>query len=165
MAAAVHNGSFLNVLGQLQEVLAHHEDGGTAHQHGDEQTGIGVDQTPLLHVQVVGDDRHVGGDHHSHQDQVEQESSALEIKAGEGTRPFYIYADEQGKVADLQAEDSTHKEKKYDLTHTVVHNSKGELLPSTGGKGTFWLITIGTLLAIGFAVFLITHKKMSVYND
>ena len=92
-------------------------------------------------------------------------SLPVEIKAGEGTRPFYIYADEQGKVADLQAEDSTHKEKKYDLTHTVVHNSKGELLPSTGGKGTFWLITIGTLLAIGFAVFLITHKKMSVYND
>jgi hypothetical protein len=31
--------------------------------------------------------------------------------------------------------------------------------------GTFWLITVGTMLAIGFAVFLITHKKMSVYTD
>jgi hypothetical protein len=31
--------------------------------------------------------------------------------------------------------------------------------------GTFWLITIGTLMAIGFAVFLITHKKMSAYTD
>jgi LPXTG-motif cell wall-anchored protein len=51
------------------------------------------------------------------------------------------------------------------LTHTVVHNSKGVVLPSTGGEGTFWLITIGTLMAIGFAVFLITHKKMSVYTD
>jgi LPXTG-motif cell wall-anchored protein len=51
------------------------------------------------------------------------------------------------------------------LTHTVVHNSKGVVLPSTGGMGTFWLITIGTILAIGFAVFLITHKKMSVYTD
>ena len=39
------------------------------------------------------------------------------------------------------------------------------VIPSTGGTGTFWLITIGTLLAIGFAVFLITHKKMSVYTD
>ena len=27
------------------------------------------------------------------------------------------------------------------------------------------LITIGSLMAIGFAVFLITHKKMSVYAD
>jgi LPXTG-motif cell wall-anchored protein len=47
----------------------------------------------------------------------------------------------------------------------VVHNSKGVELPSTGGEGTFWLITIGSLLAIGFAVFLITHKKMTIYND
>ena len=46
-----------------------------------------------------------------------------------------------------------------------MENSKGVELPSTGGMGTFWLITIGTLLAIGFAVFLITHKKMSVYAD
>ena len=92
-------------------------------------------------------------------------SVPVEIKAGEAIRPFYIYADEEGHVADIQEEDATHKEKKYDLTHTVVHNSQGQVLPSTGGEGTFWLITIGTLLAIGFAVFLITHKKMSVYTD
>lgn len=89
----------------------------------------------------------------------------IEIKAGEGTRPFVIYADEDGNVADIQMEDGTYKEYKLDLTHTVVHNSKGVELPSTGGMGTFWLITIGTLVAIGFAVFLITHKKMSVYAD
>ena len=89
----------------------------------------------------------------------------VEIKAGEGTRPFYIFADEDGKVADILAENATHSEIRYELTHTVVHNSKGVELPSTGGEGTFWLITIGTLLAIGFAVFLITHKKMSIYND
>lgn len=92
-------------------------------------------------------------------------SLPVEIKAGEGIRPFYIYADDNGRVADIQEEDGIHKEKKYDLTHSVVHNSKGEILPSTGGMGTFWLITIGTLLAIGFAIFLITHKKMSVYTD
>lgn len=92
-------------------------------------------------------------------------SVPVEIKAGEGIRPFYIYADEEGHVADIQEEDATHKEKKYDLTQTVVHNSMGEVLPSTGGVGTFWMITIGTLLAIAFAVFLITHKKMSVYTD
>ena len=92
-------------------------------------------------------------------------TAPVEIKAGEGTRPFTIFADENGNVADIQQTDGVHTENIYNLTHTVVHNSKGVELPSTGGMGTFWLITIGTLLAIGFAVFLITHKKMSVYTD
>ncbi|MBE6917777.1 MAG: LPXTG cell wall anchor domain-containing protein [Ruminococcaceae bacterium] len=92
-------------------------------------------------------------------------SLPVEIKAGEGIRPFIIFADEDGNVADIQVEDGVYKEYRLDLTHTVVHNSKGVELPSTGGEGTFWLITIGTLMAIGFAVFLITHKKMSIYND
>ena len=87
------------------------------------------------------------------------------LKAGENITPFSIFAAANGSVADIQAEDGVHTEHRYDLTHTVVHNSKGVVLPSTGGEGTFWLITIGTLLAIGFAVFLITHKKMSVYTD
>ncbi len=89
----------------------------------------------------------------------------VKFEAGKDIRPFSIFADEDGNVADVQEEDGIHTENRYDLTHTVVHNSKGVVLPSTGGMGTFWLITIGTLLAIGFAVFLITHKKMSVYTD
>ena len=89
----------------------------------------------------------------------------VEFKAGEEIRSFNIFADENGNVANIQQTDGVHHEINYDLTHTVVHNSKGVVLPSTGGMGTFWLITIGTLLAIGFAVFLITHKKMSVYTD
>ena len=89
----------------------------------------------------------------------------VEFKAGEDIRPFAIFADKDGNVADIQQTDGVHTEISYDLTHTVVHNSKGVVLPSTGGEGTFWLITIGTLMAIGFAVFLITHKKMSVYTD
>ena len=89
----------------------------------------------------------------------------VEFKAGEEIRSFTIFADENGNVANIQQTDGVHHEINYDLTHTVVHNSKGVVLPSTGGMGTFWLITIGTLLAIGFAVFLITHKKMSVYTD
>ena len=92
-------------------------------------------------------------------------TTPVELKAGEGIRPFYVYADADGKVADVQEEDVTHKENKYDVTHTVVHNSKGTELPSTGGKGAFMLISIGTMIAIGFAVLLITQKKMSVYHD
>ena len=89
----------------------------------------------------------------------------VKLEAGKETRPFIIFADKDGKVADIQVEDGVHSEIEYYLTHTIVHNSKGVVLPSTGGEGTFWLITIGTLLAIVFAVFLITHKKMSVYVD
>lgn len=89
----------------------------------------------------------------------------VKFEAGKDIRPFSIFADKDGNVADIQEEDGIHSEERYDLTHTVVHNSKGVVLPSTGGMGTFWLITIGTILAIGFAVFLITHKKMSVYTD
>ena len=92
-------------------------------------------------------------------------SVPVEIEAGVGMRSFVIYADKNGNVADIQEEDATHTEHVYDLTHIVVHNSQGKVLPATGGEGTFWLIAIGSLLAIGFAVFLITHKKMSVYVD
>ena len=53
----------------------------------------------------------------------------------------------------------------YSVYNATIENNRGVELPSTGGMGTFWLITIGTVLAIGFAVFLITHKKMSVYAD
>ena len=48
---------------------------------------------------------------------------------------------------------------------TEVENNKGVELPSTGGQGTMLMITIGTMMAIAFAVLLITQKKMSVYHD
>ena len=92
-------------------------------------------------------------------------TTPVEIKAGEGTRSFIIFADTAGNVADIQQTDGVHTEKTYDLTHTVVHNSKGTELPSTGGEGAFMLISIGTMIAIGFAVLMITQKKMSVYRD
>lgn len=92
-------------------------------------------------------------------------SLPVEIVAGEGTKAFTVFADANGNVADIQTEDGTHRENIYQLTSTVVHNSKGIELPSTGGHGTAALITIGTVMVIGFAVFLITHKKMSVYVD
>ena len=89
----------------------------------------------------------------------------VEIKAGEGTKPFSVFADEHGNVADIQQEDGIHEEIRYDLSQTVVHNSKGLELPSTGGEGAFLLITFGTMIAIAFAVLLITQKKMSIYKD
>lgn len=78
---------------------------------------------------------------------------------------FTIFADSEGKVKDIVQAENGFTEYHYNISYTVIQNSKGTELPSTGGEGTFWMITIGTLMAIGFAVFLITHKKMSVYND
>ena len=46
-----------------------------------------------------------------------------------------------------------------------IVNKTGTVLPSTGAAGTMWLIFGGAML-IGFAaVFMITRKKMSVYED
>ena len=92
-------------------------------------------------------------------------STPVELIAGEGTKGFNIFADGNGNVADIQDDDGIHSEIIYQLTSTVVHNSKGVELPSTGGEGTMMLITIGTVIAMAFAVLLITHKKMTIYND
>ena len=46
-----------------------------------------------------------------------------------------------------------------------VENHKGVVLPETGGEGTFFLIVGGALLIMVAAVFMITRKKMSVYED
>lgn len=50
------------------------------------------------------------------------------------------------------------------LTKTIENNT-GTVLPSTGAQGTFMLITGGTLLVVLAAVFMITRKKMSIYED
>ena len=68
-------------------------------------------------------------------------------------------------VADLRETDGTHKEKTYNLTNAEVFNSTGLELPSTGGTGRTIIFTAGTILAMVFAVLLITHKKMSIYTD
>lgn len=46
-----------------------------------------------------------------------------------------------------------------------IENYKGAVLPETGAEGTFLLIGGGALLVLVAAVFMITRKKMSVYED
>ena len=89
----------------------------------------------------------------------------VELVAGQNSKPFTIFADSNGNVADIQQTDGIHTAINYELTQTVVHNSKGMQLPSTGGEGAFMLITFGSLLAMAFAVLLITQKKMTLYKD
>ena len=46
-----------------------------------------------------------------------------------------------------------------------INNSTGTILPSTGAAGTMWLIIGGTVLVVLAGVFMITRKKMSVFED
>lgn len=46
-----------------------------------------------------------------------------------------------------------------------VTNLTGTVLPSTGAKGTMMLIGGGSVLIVLAAVFMITRKKMSIYED
>lgn len=50
------------------------------------------------------------------------------------------------------------------ITDDIVNNT-GIELPETGAKGTMMLITISTLFIMVAAVFMITRKKMSIYED
>lgn len=93
-------------------------------------------------------------------------SAPVKIEVGEGkSEDFSVYANTSGEVADTEQDMEGYTKHTFGVTKATVGNSKGVELPSTGGKGTTMLITFGSLIAIGFAVFLITHKKMSIYTD
>lgn len=93
-------------------------------------------------------------------------SAPVMIEVGEGkSEDFSVYADADGKVADTEQDVTGYTKHTFDVIEATVGNSKGVELPSTGGKGTTMLIAFGSLIAIAFAVFLITHKKMSIYTD
>ena len=46
-----------------------------------------------------------------------------------------------------------------------VENKTGTVLPETGAKGTLMLITISTMFVMVATVFMVTRKKMSIYED
>lgn len=50
------------------------------------------------------------------------------------------------------------------ITKDIVNNT-GVILPETGAKGTLMLIGGGSMFVLVAAVFMITRKKMSVYED
>ena len=50
------------------------------------------------------------------------------------------------------------------ITKDIV-NQTGTVLPETGAKGTFLLITASTMFVMIAVVFMVTRKKMSVYED
>ena len=50
------------------------------------------------------------------------------------------------------------------ITKAIVNNT-GTVLPETGAEGTFLLITASTMFVMVAVVFLVTRKKMSIYED
>ena len=63
-----------------------------------------------------------------------------------------IFADNDGTIED-------------GLLEGDVVNHKGVELPETGAEGTMFLIGGGAMLVVVAAVFLVTRKKMSIYED
>lgn len=91
--------------------------------------------------------------------------TAKKVTVGATNDTFIIIADENGNVYNEESASGDKVQYTYTATSTVVPNNKGVELPSTGGEGTMRLITVGTVIAIAFAALLITHKKMTVYED
>lgn len=50
------------------------------------------------------------------------------------------------------------------ITKDIV-NKTGTVLPETGARGTFMLISISTMFVMVATVFMVTRKKMSIYED
>ena len=75
--------------------------------------------------------------------------------------------DEDGNVTEQKGSNITVDGTTYYVNHTAINveNFSGVELPSTGGEGTMMMITIGTMVAMAFAVLMITQKKMSIYQD
>ena len=88
-----------------------------------------------------------------------------EVVVGDTTSTFFVILDENKNVVDSNMVSEGQTKKEYTATSVTVENSKGVQLPSTGGMGTMMLITFGTMIAIAFAVLMITQKKMSIYRD
>ncbi len=53
----------------------------------------------------------------------------------------------------------------YETLVKKVNNQSGTVFPQTGAKGTTMFIIIGSVLAMAAVIFMVTRKKMSVYED
>lgn len=92
-------------------------------------------------------------------------SAPTKVTVGSTNDTFIIISDANGNVYDEESASGDHINNTYTATATVITNNKGVELPSTGGEGAMRLITFGAIIAIAFAALLITHKKMTVYED
>lgn len=90
-------------------------------------------------------------------------ATAVEIVIDGTTETYVFKTDDDGNV--VEDADATMIHTYTKVEGEGVINNKGLELPSTGGKGTMMLITFGSVIAMAFAVLLITQKKMTIYHD
>ena len=94
---------------------------------------------------------------------VDSNHKAEWVKGGNSAFNDVIAKDAEGKVvfADAAGEDAVEDGK----LEGDIENYKGTILPETGAKGTMMLIGGGALLVMMASVFMVTRKKMSIYED
>ena len=88
-------------------------------------------------------------------------ATATAVVVGEGTTATF----DNGYKTLPTEENPEGVEVKYSVYNQTIQNNRGVQMPSTGGMGTVMMISIGTMVAMAFAVLLITQKKMTVYQD
>ena len=52
----------------------------------------------------------------------------------------------------------------YTTVESKINNQSGTRLPETGAEGTVMFISLGSLMALAAVVFMVTRKKMSIYE-
>lgn len=92
-------------------------------------------------------------------------SKPEKVTVGQTNTTFVVILDENKQVVDTNQVAEGYTKHEWIATSVTIGNSKGVQLPSTGGEGTMMMITIGSVVAMAFAVLLITQKKMTIYND
>ena len=53
----------------------------------------------------------------------------------------------------------------YETEVVEINNQSGTRLPETGAAGTMMFVAVGSLVTISAVVFMVTRKKMSIYED
>ena len=90
--------------------------------------------------------------------------SVTAVKTGETSTHTTVYLDENGNIVETETETTvTVNVDISDIAATaiVVVNKTGIELPSTGGMGTTIFYVLGSILAVGAIVLLVTKKRMS----
>lgn len=78
---------------------------------------------------------------------------------------FTITADHEADTKSLSAGDFATGDFDTGIIEQSIENNTGTVLPETGAKGTVMLITISTMFVMVATVFMVTRKKMSIYED
>lgn len=87
------------------------------------------------------------------------------VKGGNSAFLDLIAKDASGNIVFADAKEVDNVSVEDGILEGTLVNNKGTVLPETGAIGTMIFIAGGTVLAMGSTVFMVTRKKMSIYED